>query len=104
MITAGDGIYVSNLHMHGQLTVNPSGTGNETTVRSLSFVNCYFDGARDPLVLLTGNATNAFDEVRFTGCYFRAGQIGMRLSATSITGKLHIDGCTDRKIVGWGRS
>lgn len=94
MITAGDGIYVSNLHMHGQLTVSPSGTGNETTVRSLAFTNCYFDGARDPLVLLTGTTTVAFSEIRFTGCYFRAGQIGMRLSASSVISNLHINGCT----------
>jgi hypothetical protein len=94
IVTAVDGLYVSNLHMHGGLSIAPSNTGNETTVASVSFVNCYFDGSAGDCVGLTGSASTAYRNIRFTACYFRAAAlIGLRVETSTLLQYLTVSGC-----------
>ena len=94
IVTGVDGLYIENAHIHGTFIVNPSGTGNEVVVSTIAMTNCYFDGSRDADVILAGNPTAAYKDIRFVNCYFRAGLTGLRLSSTASIRAVIVSNCT----------
>lgn len=94
IVTGVDGLYMENAHIHGSFLINPSGTGNEVVVSSIEFTNTYFDGSRAADVILQGNPTAAYKDIRFSNCYFRAGLTGLSIGTTAIVSGIIVSGCT----------
>lgn len=92
IVRAVDGLYIENMHMHGTFLINPSNTGFETTLASVVFSNCYFDGSTADLVSLQGTAATAYRNIRFSNCYFRAGLRGLRIEASTVIECLIVTG------------
>ena len=92
-VTSVDGLYMENCHIHGQFLVSPSGTGLQTTVRSIEMVNCYFDASLDACLNLSGAPSNAYADIRLVNCYFRAGVSGIKVSATVAVVGVQITNC-----------
>lgn len=92
-IKSADGIYFSNIHVHGGLKIEPDNIGNGQTCASIFFNNAYFDVANDANIQFTGSAT-AYRNFKFTNCYFRQGSHGIKFNTTSTVSKVQFSNCT----------
>jgi hypothetical protein len=95
VVTGVDGLYVTNSHWHGTLSLNPSGTGNETTLASVHVNGCYLDSSSGDLLEIVGTAPTAYRGIKIANSYFRAGGLrGLRVEASSMVSRLNVTGCS----------
>jgi hypothetical protein len=69
-----DGIYVVNSHFIGFdycVRFDPSGVGDQNTLASAHFSNCYFDRAHLAHLFFTGSAPTAYRSFVISNCTFR---------------------------------
>lgn len=90
VIKGADGIYFNNCHLHGTVSVEPAGA---VPIYTLVFNSVYFDSSRDVCVNLSGNPINGYQDIRFNNCYFRAGIVGLRFSATRMMKSVIVANC-----------
>lgn len=91
-IRSSDGIYFSNVHIHGGVLVQPNNKGNGQTCSSLFFSNCYFDRAKEGNFVFTGSANN-YRNFLFTNCYFRDAVDGLALNTKGPVSNIQLTNC-----------
>jgi hypothetical protein len=90
VVNGCDGLYIENMHLHGEFTINP---GSTNSLRSVEFVNCYFDASLGAGVNLNGSTAAAYDDIRFVNCYFRGAVSGLKISASVAVSNVIVTGC-----------
>lgn len=91
-VRSADGIYFSNMHIHGGFLVQPNNVGNGQTCSSLLFSNCYFDTSKDANFAFTGSAAS-YRNFFFDNCYFRSGVKGLVFNTTISVSRVQFSNC-----------
>jgi hypothetical protein len=92
-VRSSDGIYFSNLHMHGGFLLQPNNVGNGQTLASIFFSNCYFDRSNDANFAFVGSA-NSYRNFMFDNCYFRDAVNGVVFNASTLVSRIQFSNCS----------